>query len=234
MVLTMWIATVLAFVVGLTTPARAESRHQVRYIGIHPIPKSEGSGICHIEGPHVHLYAADKLQYRVHNGASYFVGDPVAYGFDGPRYAYKGNHPIHVDVVVADGHPDVEYCYLDGPHYHAFAPPDGPDFKLVGDAYFFVGTPAKAYLDARPALLRINPMYRPLAYDRPVVAVEAPSGWIGARTELLAPVVVAPRLHADVDFDLYMVGPRPIYIEQRPVVVREGWRRRRHKEHEDD
>ncbi len=225
----------LAFTVGTSAPAGAESRHQVRYVGIHPIPKSEGNGICYIEGPHVHLYSADKLQYRVHDGASYFVGDPVAYGYDGPRYAYKGNHPIHVGVVAADGHPDVEYCYLDGPHYHSSAPADGPDFKLVGDAYFFVGVPPKAYLDARPALVRINPLYRPLVYDRPVVAVEAPLGWIGTRTELVvAPVVVLPRPHADVDFDLYIVTRRPIYVEERPWVVREGWRRKRHKEHDDD
>jgi len=80
---------------------------QVRFAGVHPIPKSEGGGICYIEGPHVHIYAADKLEYREHGPDHVFVGDPVAYGFDGPRFAYNGPHPIHVDDVVG-GPPDVE------------------------------------------------------------------------------------------------------------------------------
>src|SRR6266571_6518906 len=93
------------YVIGLVlaaavSPARAEPRHQVRYVGIHPIPKSEGGGICYIEGPHVHLYSANKLEYRNHGDDHVFVGDPVAYGWDGPKYAYKGPHPMHVDAVV--------------------------------------------------------------------------------------------------------------------------------------
>src|SRR4051794_29738114 len=96
---------VFALVV-LALPAIAGNGRQVHYIGIHPIPKSEGGGICYIEGPHVHIFDADKLQYRDHHGASYFVGDPVAYGYDGKRYAYKGHHPIHVSAVVGDDDPD--------------------------------------------------------------------------------------------------------------------------------
>src|ERR1700743_2179896 len=137
---------------ALTVSASAGPTKQVHYVGIHPIPKSAGGGICYIEGPHIHIYEADKLQYRDHGGANYFVGDPVAYGYDGKRYAYKGHHPIHVDAVVGDGAPDDEYCYIDGPHFHYFAPPEGPDFKLVGDAYFYVGEPPHAYVDARPAM----------------------------------------------------------------------------------
>ena len=97
---------------------------QVRYAGIHPVAKGEGGGICHIEGPHVHIYAANKLEYRVYADNNVFVGDPVAYGWDGPKYAYKGNHPIQVNAVVDVGaEPHVQYCYIDGPHYHYFEPP---------------------------------------------------------------------------------------------------------------
>src|SRR5512144_352724 len=85
---------------ALAAPALAGAGKQVRYIGIHPIPRSDGGGICYIEGPHVHIYDADRVQYRDHRGASYFVGDPVAYGYDGQRYAYKGHHPIHVSAVL--------------------------------------------------------------------------------------------------------------------------------------
>jgi hypothetical protein len=177
-------------VVVASANANADRRRQVRYVGLHPVPKAEGGGTCQIEGRHVHVYAADKLQYRDHRGDQFFVGDPVAYGYTGPKYAYKGHHPIRVDLVIGDEDRDVEYCYLDGPHYHAFAPPRGPDFTMVGGAYFYVGTPDKAYVQARPAMVQINATYRPIVYERPVVTVAAPVGWIGLRVDVVAPAVV--------------------------------------------
>ncbi len=44
--------------------ATAGKGKQVRSVGIHPVPKAEGGGVCHIEGPHVHVFAANKLEYR--------------------------------------------------------------------------------------------------------------------------------------------------------------------------
>jgi hypothetical protein len=172
----------------LAVPAAAGPK-QVRYVGIHPLPKGEGGGICYIEGPHIHVFDADRIQYRDHRGANYFVGDPVAYGYDGQRYAYKGHHPIHVAAVIGDDDPGDVYCYINGPHYHYFAPPEGPDFKLVGGAYFYVADPPRAYVEARPAMIKINTVYQPLVYERPVVTVDAPVGWIGARAEFVAPAV---------------------------------------------
>jgi hypothetical protein len=167
---------------------------QVRFAGIHPIPKSEGGGICYIEGPHVHIYSANKLEYRVHGDDHVFVGDPMAYGYDGPKYAYRGPHPINVDVVYP-GDPGVEYCYIQGPHYHYFAPPDGPDFRMQGDAYFYVGEPPHAFIEARPMYVGINDYYRPMVYTRPVIEVEPPVGWVGVRAEFGGPgvVVAGPR-----------------------------------------
>jgi hypothetical protein len=46
-------------------------------------------------------------------------------------------------------------------------------------------------------MMRVNAIYQPLVYERPVVTVEAPVGWIGARVDL--PVVV--------------VDPAPVYVE---------------------
>jgi hypothetical protein len=183
--------TLLVLALVVAVPALAEAKHH-RYIGIHPIAKSHGGGICYIEGPHVHVFEADKVQYRDHDGAAYFVGDPVAYGYDGPRHVYKGHHPIHVHAVVGTDQPDVEFCYLDGAHYHYFTPPEGPEFKVVGDAYFYVGTPPRVYVEGRPAFVRINALYQPIVYARPVVTVEAPVGWIGAHVDVVAPVVVVP------------------------------------------
>ena len=180
---------------------------QVKYLGIHPIAKANGGGFCYIEGPHVHIYAADKVQYRDHRGYQHFVGDPVAYGYDGPKHAYKGHHPIHVNAVVGDEDPDDEYCYINGPHYHYFEP-EQPDFQLVGGAYFYVGEPPKAYIEARPQYVGINTYYEPVVYTRPVVEVAPPQGWIGARVDVVGPavvvappaavVVVPPRPHVEV------------------------------------
>jgi hypothetical protein len=223
------VALVLALVVGAGT-AHAD-RKQVRYVGIHPIPKSDGGGICYIEGPHVHIFGADKVQYRDHRGSNYFVGDPVAYGYDGPKFTYKGPHPIHVDVVVNDDNDDVEYCYLNGPHFHYFAPPEGPEFKVVGDAYFYVAEPPAAFIEARPAMVSINAVYQPLVYTRPVVTVDAPVGWIGARVGFGGPAVVvegpsaavvvpSPGVRVDAEVHIPMpsvhvdigIGSRPVFI----------------------
>lgn len=195
-----WIVLVVAM--GLVAgSALADHRfgRQVRFAGAHPIPKSEGGGMCYIEGPHVHIYAANKLEYRVHGDDHVFVGDPVAYNWDGPRYAYKGPHPIHVNVMYGDdGDDGVEYCYIQGPHYHYFAPPPNDDFKMVGNAYFYVGTPSPVFVEQRPTYVGINAYYDPLVvsgvYARPVVEVEAPVGWIGMRADWgVAPVVVDHR-----------------------------------------
>lgn len=188
-----------AVVVAMTAPRAAEAARakQVRYAGIHSVPKSKGGGLCHIEAPHVHIYAPDvQVQYREHEGQQVFVGDPVAYGWDGERHAYYGHHPIEVNVIVGDTIPDEEFCYLDGPHYHSFAPPAevSADFKVEGDAYFYVGTPPPVYVEARPAMMKINAVYEPIVYERPVITVTPPNMWIGVRfpARAVRPAVAVP------------------------------------------
>ena len=216
------------------TPAAAGNKYgrQVRYAGVHPVAKGEGGSMCHIEAPHVHIYQPNKLEYRVHADNHVFVGDPVAYGWDGPKHAYKGHHPVQVDVVGGVGDPHTHYCYLDGPHYHSWEPPESPEFKVVGGAYFYVGAPPAAYLEARPAYVGINATYRPLAYTRPVVEVAPPSGWIGARVDVMGPgVVVAPRGHVvapGVRIGAEVQVPMPsvaidVHIGGPAVIVRERY-----------
>lgn len=191
-----WI--LLGLTVAFATPAAAKKwGKQVRYAGIHPVPKAEGGGICHLEAPHVHIYQPNKVEYRVVADNNVFVGDPVAYGWDGPKHAYKGHHPVQVNVVAGVGDPYTHYCYLDGAHYHHWDAPEGPEFKVVGDAYFYVGEPAPLYLEARPAYVGINATYRPITYTRPVVTVEPPSAWIGIRPgfAVVAPAAVIVDTH---------------------------------------
>jgi hypothetical protein len=232
-----WILIMLALV--LAVPAAAAGKKfgkQVRYAGVHPIPKHEGGGICYLEGRHVHIYAANKIEYRTHGDDYVFVGDPVAYGWDGPKYTYKGQHPIHVDAMVG-GDPDVEYCYLEGPHYHYSEPPESPDYKVVGGAHFYVGEPPRAFIDARPTYVGINAVYRPLVYTRPVVEVDAPVGWIGARAEFIGPGVVvggrgavvapAPGVRVDARVHIPMpsvrvgveIGGPAVIVRERPGVI---------------
>src|SRR5262245_24567539 len=101
----------------MTAAAPAQAK-QVQYVGTHPIVADAGGGYCYIEAPHVHVWAPARaeLTYRQHDGAYFFVGDPVAHGFDGPKHAYYGHHPVAVDVVVGEEELDgdeVEYCYLE-------------------------------------------------------------------------------------------------------------------------
>ncbi|MGE0548597.1 MAG: hypothetical protein AB7O24_25785 [Kofleriaceae bacterium] len=188
--------TIVIVLLLLAVSTSAEAGRQNRYVGIHPVPKGHGGGVCHIEAPHVHVYAANKLEYRDYHGAHYFIGDPTPYGWDGPRHAYKGHHPIHVEATVGGDGETLEFCYLNGPHYHYFTPPEGPEFKMAGNAYFYVAEPPEVYLEERPALIEVNAVYTPLVYTRPVVEVEAPAGWIGIRAgyAIVAPaaVVVEP------------------------------------------
>jgi hypothetical protein len=185
---------ILMIVCALAASASAKKwGKQVRFAGIHPVAKVEGGGICHIEFPHVHTYAANKLEYRVVAENNVFIGDPVPYGWDGPKYAYKGAHPVQVNVHVDAPDPYVHYCYLSGPHFHYFEP-EMPGFEVRGDAYFYVAEPPPAMIEARPAYVGINAVYTPLVYTRPVIEVEPPSGWIMVRPGFVieAPVVVAP------------------------------------------
>jgi hypothetical protein len=219
----------LAITVMTSATALAERGRQVRYVGIHPIAKADGGGTCYIEAPHVHMYPADKVRYRDHRGSNFFVGDPAAHGYDGPKHAYKGHHPINVHAVVGDDDTDVEYCYLDGAHYHSFEAPEGPDFKVVGEVAFYVGTPPRPYIEARPAMVQINATYQPLVYERPVVTVDAPVGWIGARVDIARPVVVVPAPSARVDVVVPLPQVRVDIGVRAPVVVHPRYRYYEHK-----
>ena len=193
---------------------------QFRFVGQHPIAK--GAGYCYIEAPHVHVYGpaqADVL-YRDHDGWEYYVGDPVAYGYDGPKHAYHGAHPVHVDVVVedpeyVDGRHDVEFCYIAGPHYHAYVPPPEVKFVAKADVYWYMGDFPPEFVAQRPRFARINAVYRPIEYARPVITVEPPPAYVDVLIvvpvpEVSAGAVIAPGVRAGGGLRLDVEIPVPI------------------------
>lgn len=180
-----------AVTMGLTAASEGQARaDQVHYVGMHPI---HTGGFCHIEAAHVHVYAPKpkaKVMYRQVAGAHYFVGDPVAFNYEGPRYSYYGHHPVDVELSIGNDPGDhTEYCYLNGPHYHHYWPTAHADFELKGDAYWYVGDLPQVYVRGKKRYSRINVLYKPIAYSRPVITVEPPSGYVG---------VVVPAPHVDV------------------------------------
>lgn len=211
---------------------------QIAYTGVHPIPPADSGGFCNIEGPHVHLYLPDHADvlYRMVGGAYLFVGDPAPFGYDGPRHAYYGRHPIPVDELVGGNHREHDgelFCYLDGPHYHIYVPPPALKFVLRGDAYWYVGDWPRSYRVDAPRYQKINAIYAPLLYARPVVTASAPVGYhvpiIEVEVPRPAPVIV--RRPAPV--------PVPVIEVRVPWVIVEGdddirYHRRRHRHHHDD
>src|SRR5262249_43980541 len=134
----------------------------------------------------------NQVLYRNHDDGYAFVGDPVPYGYEGPKYAYQGPHPI----ILEDG--VTEYCYLEGPHYHPFAPVAGAQFTMKGGVYFYGGHFPQVYYDARPRYARINAVYRPLVYQRPVVVVEPPAAGVVVEAPPPPAPVVVGGVHAGV------------------------------------
>jgi hypothetical protein len=216
----------------LLAAGRAEAR-QVHFAGMHPIPAEYGGGFCQIDFPHVHVYEPNQaaVLYRNHDDGYAFVGDPAPYGYDGPKQAYYGPHPITSEDGV------VEYCYIDGPHYHAFPPAAPAQFNLKGGVYFYAGHFPQAYYEARPRYTRVNAVYRPLVYQRPVVVVDPPGAVV---VEQPAPTYVVPAagagvvagvgvsagvgIHAGVGVGAGVVvgAPAPVVVAPAPVYVAPG------------
>ncbi len=191
----------------LAASAGTAAAKQVRYIGAHPIDAH--GHYCHIGVAHVHVFAPARndVRYRVHGGAYLFVGDPVAHGYDGPHTTYVGPHPIDVDVAVVGLAPDsdVEYCYLEGPHYHAWAPEGDASFVVSADAQWYVGTLPPRYREDRRRYVGINAFYAPIVYARPVVTVSPPVGWVGVGVGVDAHVV-APAVEVEASAPVVRAG----------------------------
>jgi hypothetical protein len=141
----------------------------VQYMSQHPMPRRMGGGFCYIDVPHVHDFGpSDPRMYRQVDGQYYFVGDPAPFGYDGPRHAFYGPHPI-VEANVQFGQP--EYCYLQGPHYHWYEPPPEASFELKGGVYWYTGSYDPVFYRDQPRYVVVNDAYAPIVYTRPVVDI---------------------------------------------------------------
>ena len=207
----------------LLVPAVASAK-QHRYAGKHPVHAEGGGGFCHVEVPHVHVYGPERpdVQYRSEGGWNHFVGDPVAYGYDGPRFVFHGAHPVYSGVHV-------HYCYLKGQHFHDYQPEEErPGFVMKGGVYFYVGEFPKTFYVDKPRYAKINAVYQPIRYERPAVVVEPPPNYhdIYVTAPSGRATVVTPGVHAEASVGVDVVLPPPPSLEVRfgvgvgvPVVV---------------
>ncbi|HEV8324457.1 MAG TPA: hypothetical protein VG389_22765 [Myxococcota bacterium] len=89
------------------------------YGGPHPMPDGLGADYCYAATAHVHPFPpADPALYNWVGDALFFIGDPLAFGWDpavAALYGYFGPHPI--DLAYGAG-----YCHFPGFHHHHWVP----------------------------------------------------------------------------------------------------------------
>lgn len=223
----------LALIVGVLGSAGPAAAKHFRYRSPHPFH----NGFCYLEGRHEHPDGpTDARVYRVIRGEYYFVGDPIAFGYHGPQYAYYDPHPVF-DKANAFGEP--VYCYLEGPHYHWYAPPSEARFESRAGVYWYVGAFEPVFYDRHPRYVTINEVYRPLSYGRPTVAVtDAPPGWRAPprRVSPTRAVVVPAQPPAQFSVGIQL-GPRPtppVVVRERVIVSEPPGHARRHYDEDHD
>lgn len=153
----------LAVALALSTTARAEPRP---YRGPHPM---DLDGHWHEEDEvHVHDDLPVGLEpFAEVDGVLVFLGDPDAYGWDGPTWTYDGMHPLPARIG--------DYCGIAGAHRHPFAP-EG-DYRRSDGVWRYVG-----------ALRGGVPLHRPGRLTPSEERVRRHA--TGRRLETEAPVVV--------------------------------------------
>lgn len=186
------------------------------FAGSHPLAGFANAGYCYIDVPHTHDYLPDRPTLYQQQGDTYvFTGDPVPFGYDGPKTVFYGHHPVPLTVEPESAAPAPTFCFLKGPHYHDYPQPEGPGFKVKDNAIFYVGPIPPAVAVVRPQLEKIQEAeYRPYVALRPKVVVTPPPEWAGA--VWVAPaepaVVVAPPAPAVV-----VAAPAPAVVVAPPT-----------------
>jgi hypothetical protein len=162
----------------------------LRWRGPHPVAAKAGGGFCQIGRLHFHPYEADPAQ-ELHTfkrrDVRSFIGDPVAFGYDGNKFAYHHHHPLPAGAGL---------CFIDGPHWHASPPPGG--YKKVEEVSFYVSKLPASYHELRKEAAARTKYYKDAKYERPK-AVTPPPEW----TTLWTPILQGKPLPPEA------VGPAP-------------------------
>lgn len=174
-----------------------------RFLGPHPIVARLGGGYCYIEAPHIHAYVPDRPVLYKQIGEDYlFTGDPVPFGYEGPRTVFYGHHPVPVHIDGPFAAPPV-FCLLKGPHFHPYEAPQAPEYQVRDNVVFYMGPLAPEVVRVRPQIERgLDAEYRPFVAMRPQVTVAPPPQWPGEVWVVPAPAPVVqvqapapPRVH---------------------------------------
>lgn len=203
----------------------AGARQKSRFMNAHPVAAPR-NGFCYIDVPHFHDYAPDKpALYQPAGDSAVFTGDPVPFGYDGDKTVYYGHHPVPLPEDAGFGSVPPTFCFMKGPHYHSYQPPEGPGYKVKDKVIFYVGVVPPDAAQRRPQIERAMEVeYRPYAAQRPQVVVVPPPEWQGTVwipppavvAAPGAPVVVAPAVAPVV-----VAPPQPTVVvaPPQPTVV---------------
>jgi hypothetical protein len=130
---------ITALIIAVAPTALADPR---AYRGPHPIDLDGNWDFA--EELHVHddLPVGTEPFAEV-DGALVFLGDPIAYGWEGAVYTFRGAHPIPASMGRG-------YCAMTGEHQHTFAP-EGAHRRESAGAYVYTGAMRGGYAMVRPA-----------------------------------------------------------------------------------
>lgn len=154
----------------LAVPAFA-SAQTATYRGPHPV---DLEGRWHeVDGPHEHgELVVGSEPFGDAGGVRLFLADPLAYGWDGAVWTYRGAHPLPGGI---EG-----YCGLSGDHRHPWAPEGA--FRVTRDrVHVYRGALRGGLPMARPE--RTEPREEVVA--PPAIASPAPYWFWGCRYRLL-------------------------------------------------
>ncbi len=156
----------LASAVVLASLAPGLASAQARYRGPHPV---DLDGHWHLEdAEHVHDgLSVGEAPFGVVDEVRVFLGDPLAYGYDGEVWTYTQAHPLPGGL---NG-----YCGVTQPHRHPFAP-DGRYRRERSGGYAYVGGMRGGRAMAVPS--RLTPR-TPVIAPAPPIAPTAPFLWAG-------------------------------------------------------
>lgn len=168
--------------VGLAAIWPTQASAQATYRGLHPI---DLDGHWHLEdAEHVHdgLPVGDAPFGEV-DDVLVFLGDPLAYGYDGEVWTFANAHPLPGGISG--------YCGISRAHRHPWAP-EGGYRRSSNGSYRYIGAMRGGWTMTEPA--RIAPATPVIA--APPAGSSAPFLWAGCM-HALAPgsrggVVVAP------------------------------------------